>query len=106
MPLADLVELSPKPFHPPAPAPPALSPLMSPPLSAPLPRDPFAEWLVSLVGWHIPLRESQQAVIVSLLGVSVMLLAVLFLLLFIVGVNDACGDCSDCADLREEQREE
>ena len=69
-----------------------MTPLISPPPFPPWRGDPFSEWLLSLVGWEYPLREDQQALVVSLLGIALMLASVYMLLLFTVGITAACED--------------
>ena len=54
--------------------------------------DPFSNWLVSSVSWELPLTESQQALVVSLLGAYVVFTAVCVVLLLLVGVGSACED--------------
>jgi len=80
------------PFAPPSPPPPPMPPYTAPPPYPPYDVDPFSEWLLSLVGWEYPLRLSQQAMLVSLLGVGCLLLAIVLLLLLTVGVTAACED--------------
>ena len=87
-----LVGLSSTPYSPSPPLPPPPPPIFSPPPFPPWMGDPFSEWLLSLVGWQYPLRIDQQALIISLLGLAVMLGLAVLLLLLTVGVSAACED--------------
>lgn len=87
-----LVGLSSTPYSPSPPLPLPPPPIFSPPPFPPWMGDPFSEWLLSLVGWQYPLRIDQQALIISLLGLAVVLGLAVLLLLLTVGVSAACED--------------
>ena len=55
--------------------------------------DPFASFLLSLVGLRFPLTESQQAFVVSMLGIYIVCTILLLLLMLLSGVTSCC----DCA---------
>ena len=52
--------------------------------------DPFAAWLLSLVGAELPLSVEQQTLLVSLLGVFALFTMLLLLLLFFYGLGACC----------------
>jgi len=54
--------------------------------------DPFTEWLLSVVGWKLPLSVQQQEFVVSVIGVYIIVSMALLLLLLLVGCGAACDD--------------
>ena len=82
--------ISSTPYPPPPPPHSPASP--PPPLGGGVFLDPFSNWLLSMVGWELPMSEDQQALVVSLLGAYVLFTAVVAVLIMLVGVGNACDD--------------
>lgn len=74
--------------------PPSLSmpPFVASPPFPPFQGDAFASWLLSFVAWELPLRQDQQAILVSIVGLYVLMSIILFVLVALVGVTAACDD--------------
>lgn len=64
--------------------------------------DPFAGWLLSLVGLSLPLPIETQAMLVSVLGLYVLFSLLLVLLLLLYGVGACCEGCFGCCQPRME----